>query len=55
VICQELRRRFYRKAKSDKTHRFWGIFVHVTKMQTSRKHTVSPKETGVPGIDGQSF
>jgi RNA-directed DNA polymerase len=24
---QELRRRIYRKAKSDKTHRFWGLFV----------------------------
>ena len=24
---QELRRRIYRKAKSEKTHRFWGLFV----------------------------
>ena len=31
---QDLRRRIYRKAKSDKTHRFWGIFVHVAKMST---------------------
>ena len=31
---QDLRRRIYRKAKSDKTHRFWGLFVHVTKRQT---------------------
>jgi RNA-directed DNA polymerase len=31
---QELRRRIYRKAKSEKTHRFWGLFVHVTKIET---------------------
>ena len=37
---QELRRRIYRKAKSEKTHRFWGLFVHVT------KRTVLPKEIG---------
>jgi hypothetical protein len=31
---QELRRRIYRKAKSDQTHRFWGLFVHITKVET---------------------
>ena len=34
---QELRRRIYRKAKSDKTHRFWGIFVHIAKMETLKE------------------
>jgi len=34
ISLQELRRRIYRKAKSDKTHRFWGIFVHITKPET---------------------
>ena len=34
VNLQELRRRIYRKAKSEKEHRFWGIFVHVTKIET---------------------
>ena len=34
INLQELRRRIYRKAKSDKTHRFWGLFVHVTKIET---------------------
>ncbi len=34
IGLQELRRRIYRKAKSDKTHRFWGIFVHMTKTET---------------------
>src|SRR2546425_13356636 len=31
---QDLRRRIYRKAKSDQTYRFWGLFVHITKMET---------------------
>ena len=31
---QELRRRIYRKAKSETTHRFWGLFVHITKSET---------------------
>ena len=34
ISLQELRRRIYRKAKSDKTHRFWGLFVHMTKIET---------------------
>jgi hypothetical protein len=34
ISLQELRRRIYRKAKSDKTHRFWGLFVHVTKTES---------------------
>ena len=31
---QDLRRRMYHKAKSEKTHRFWGLFVHVAKLDT---------------------
>ncbi len=34
VNLQDLRRRIYRKAKSEPTHRFWGLFVHVTKAET---------------------
>ena len=34
IALQELRRRIYRKAKSEKAHRFWGIFVHVTRTET---------------------
>jgi hypothetical protein len=34
IALQELRRRIYRKAKSEKAHRFWGIFVHVTRKET---------------------
>ncbi len=53
---QDLRRRIYRKAKSDKTHRFWGIFVHVTKMQTLEEaYRIAKRNGGAPGIDDQSF
>ena len=53
---QDLRRRIYRKAKSDKTHRFWGIFVHVTKIQTLQEaYRIAKVNRGAPGIDGQSF
>ena len=34
ISLQELRRRIYRKAKSEQTHRFWGLFVHITKIKT---------------------
>lgn len=53
---QELRRRIYRKAKSEKTHRFWGLFVHVTKRQTLEEaYRIAKGNRGAPGIDGQSF
>jgi len=34
VKLQELRRRIYRKAKAEKTWRFWGLYVHVTRAET---------------------
>jgi RNA-directed DNA polymerase len=53
---QELRRRIYRKAKSDKTHRFWGLFVHVTKIETLQEaYRVAKRNGGAAGIDEQSF
>lgn len=56
INLQELRRRIYQKAKSEPTHRFWGLFTHITKMTTlheAYKH--AKKNGGAPGIDGQSF
>jgi RNA-directed DNA polymerase len=53
---QELRRRIYRKAKSDKTHRFWGLFVHVTKIETLEEaYRVAKRNGGAAGVDEQSF
>lgn len=34
ITLQELRRKIYLKAKADKTHRFWGLYVHVCKEST---------------------
>lgn len=56
IGLQELRRRIYRKAKSETTHRFWGLFVHVTKMETLEEaYRIAKGNGGAPGIDGQSF
>src|SRR5207245_5971812 len=56
ISLQELRRRIYRKAKSDKTHRFWGIFVHITKPETLEEaYRTAKRNGGAPGIDGQTF
>jgi hypothetical protein len=56
VDLQELRRRIYRKAKSEKTHRFWGLFVHVTKVETLEEaYRIAKGNGGASGIDGQTF
>jgi RNA-directed DNA polymerase len=56
VHLQDLRRRIYRKAKSDQTHRFWGLLVHIAKMETLEEAYCNAKRNGgTGGIDGQSF
>src|SRR5229473_247985 len=56
INLQELRRRIYRKAKSDKTHRFWGLFVHVTKAETLEEaYRIAKSNGGAAGMDGQKF
>jgi len=56
IGLQDLQRRIYCKAKSDKAHRFWGIFVHITKIETLKEaYWRSRKNDGAPGIDGMSF
>jgi group II intron reverse transcriptase/maturase len=53
---QELRRRIYRKTKSEKSHRFWGLFVHITKMETlEESYRIAKRNRGAPGIDRQNF
>src|SRR5207249_11641130 len=53
---QELRRRIYRKAKAEKTRRFWGLYVHVCKLETLRAaYQAAKANDGTPGIDGESF
>ena len=56
IKLQELRRRIYIKAKAEKTWRFWGLYVHVTKMETLEEaYKMAKKNNGAPGIDGISF
>ena len=56
ISLQELRRRIYLKAKSDKTHRFWGIYTHIAKMEVLREaYEQAKKNGGAPGIDGTTF
>ncbi len=56
IRLQELRRRIYRKAKSDQTHRFWGLFVHIAKRETLEEaYRIAKEKGGAPGIDGQRF
>jgi group II intron reverse transcriptase/maturase len=53
---QELRRRIYRKAKSETTHRFWGLFVHITKVETLEEaYRIAKSNGGAAGVDGQKF
>lgn len=56
IGLQDLRRRIYRKAKSDRKHRFWGIFVHIAKIETlAEAYRQARRNGGAPGIDGQTF
>jgi len=56
VSLQELRKKIYLKAKSDKTWRFWGLYVHVCKLETLREaYKMAKKNNGAPGIDGVTF
>ena len=56
VNLQELRRRIYVKAKADKAWRFWGLYVHVCKMETLRAAYQEAKANdGAPGLDGVRF
>ena len=53
---QDLRRRLYVKAKAEPSWRFWGIYVHVCKMETLRKaYALAKANHGAPGIDGVTF
>ncbi len=46
INLQELRRRIYQKAKSEPTHRFWGLFTHITPMTTLYEAYHQAKKNG---------
>jgi len=56
IQLQDLRRRLYVKAKAEPTWRFWGLYVHVCKLETLRQAYAAAKaNAGAPGSDGVTF
>jgi RNA-directed DNA polymerase len=56
IRLQDLRRRLYVKAKADKDWQFWGLYVHVAKLETLRAaYDLARRNNGAPGIDGVTF
>src|SRR6478672_4244286 len=56
ISLQDLRRSLYVKAKAESTWRFWGLYVHVCKMETLREaYWMAKSNDGAPGIDGITF
>src|SRR5919204_1486151 len=56
ISLQDLRRSLYVKAKAEKPWRFWGLYVHVCKLETLQAAYAMAKENnGAPGIDGVTF
>jgi RNA-directed DNA polymerase len=56
IDLQDLRRRIYVKAKAEPSWRFWGLYVHVCKMETLHEaYAMAKKNNGAPGIDGVTF
>ena len=56
IDLQDLRRRIYVKAKAEPSWRFWGLYVHVCKMETLREaYEIAKKNDGAAGVDGVTF
>src|ERR1039458_7659211 len=56
ISLQDLRRSLYIKAKAEPAWRFWGLYVHICKMETLQEaYRMAKKNDGAPGIDGVTF
>jgi len=56
IGLQDLREKMSNKAKAEKTHQFWGLMVHVCKLETLQTaYKVAKQKHGDPGIDRVSF
>jgi RNA-directed DNA polymerase len=56
IDLQDLRRKIYAKAKADTAWRFWGLYVHICKLETLHEaYVLAKKNNGAPGIDGVTF
>jgi RNA-directed DNA polymerase len=53
---QELQEKIGQRAKSAPNHRFWGIYVHIVKLETLEVAYLEAKaNAGAPGSDGETF
>ena len=56
IRLQDLRRSLYVKAKAEPAWRFWGLYVHICKMETLQEaYRMAKRNDGAPGIDGVTF
>ncbi len=56
IDLQDLRRRIYVKAKAETSWKFWGLYVHVCKLETLREaYALAKENNGAPGSDGVTF
>ncbi len=56
IQLQELRRKIYDKAKTEKHWRFWGLYCHICKNEVLQEsYRLAKTNDGAPGIDGKSF
>jgi RNA-directed DNA polymerase len=56
IGLQDLRRRIYAKAKAESSWRFWGLYVHVCKIETLQAaYKLAKENNGAPGVDGVTF
>jgi RNA-directed DNA polymerase len=56
ISLQDLRRSLYVKAKAEPVHRYWGLYVHICKMETLHEaYAMAKRNNGAPGIDGVTF
>jgi RNA-directed DNA polymerase len=56
ISLQDLRRSLYVKAKAESLWRFWGLYIHVCKMETLREaYQMARSNGGAPGVDGVTF
>lgn len=56
IPLQDLRKRIYLKAKAEPDWRFWGLYVHVCKIETLQEaYKMAKANNGAPGIDGVTF
>lgn len=56
ITLQELRERIGSRAKLAPEHRFWGMYVHIVKLDTLEASYLEAKRNGgAPGVDGVTF